>query len=87
MLRPGPGSILDHRYTSRILDVMTTTEPGVSSGAGRPVHSISFKCNDGQFMRADALRATFEPATWALAFRWLLEQPEVHELIRKRVSP
>ena len=54
--------------------------------SARPVHSISFKCTDEQFIVADALRASFDPPTWAEAMRWLIDSPDVRKAIRTRVN-
>ncbi len=48
-------------------------------------HPVSFKLTDEQAQRAEALRSTFEDSTWAEVGRWLFSDPEVGELIAKRV--
>lgn len=57
-------------------------------GPERPLnypHSISFKVTDEQLQRALALRDTFRWGTWAEVGRWLFDDPDVGEIIAKRV--
>lgn len=62
---------------------------GRSSGAvdtARPIHTVSFKCTDEQYIVADTLRASFDPPNFSQAMRWLLDSPEVRAAIRARVN-
>ena len=49
-------------------------------------NSITFKLSDEQMATALSLRDTFEGSTWAEVGRWLLTDPEVRALIRRRVT-
>lgn len=63
-------------------------EPSPPIQGNRPqewIHPISFRVNDEQIVVAEALRATFNPPTYTMAFRWLLDSPEGRELIARRV--
>jgi hypothetical protein len=51
----------------------------------RYAHPISFKLDDDQIERALALRSTFPTNTWAEAFRWLIDDDQVADVIARRV--
>jgi hypothetical protein len=49
-------------------------------------HCVSFRVPAADIGRLQALRATFADQQWGVALRWLLEQPEVGELIARRAQ-
>lgn len=55
------------------------------SSADRP-HTISFRCGDEEFLRADQLRGTFDSGQMSDGMRWLLVQPEVTDAIKRRLN-
>ncbi len=57
----------------------------MTTSADRPVNTISFKCTNEQMIVADALRSTFDPPTHSQSLRWLLSDPDVLEVISKKV--
>lgn len=49
-------------------------------------HPISFRVSAAEIGTLQALRATFADQEWGVALRWLIEQPEVKELIMRRAQ-
>jgi hypothetical protein len=49
-------------------------------------HHVSFRVPASELATLNALRATFPDQQWGVAMRWLFEQPEVRDLIRKRAG-
>lgn len=47
---------------------------------------VSFRVDDLEWIRLQALKATFDEATWPSAFDWLFDQPEVQKLIASRLD-
>jgi hypothetical protein len=50
------------------------------------VRTIAFRVTDEQFIVADTLRATCDPPSFSEAFRWLLDDPDVRNLIARRAG-
>lgn len=50
-----------------------------------PNMTIAFRVPQEVYVRLMSLTETFEKRTWAEAMRWLVEQPEVVELVKARV--
>ena len=49
-------------------------------------HVITFRVPASDMGQLQALRATFADQQWGVAIRWLLEQPEVKDLIKQRAG-
>ena len=49
-------------------------------------HNVSFRVTAADMGKLQALRATFADQEWGVAIRWLLEQPEVKEVIARRAG-
>jgi len=47
-------------------------------------HTVAFRVSGAQYQRLIGLRATFEEPQFGHALRWLLEQPEVQDVIDRR---
>lgn len=48
-------------------------------------HVISFRVTTNEGRKLQALRSTFPEQKWGDTFRWILEQPEVREVIQRRL--
>jgi len=57
----------------------------VPAGA-RYTHTVSFRLTTAQAVQLAALKETFSDKSWGEAFRWLLTQPIVKNLIDSRVT-
>lgn len=57
----------------------------VPAGA-RYTHTVSFRVTTTQALQLTALKETFTDKSWGEAFRWLLAQPIVNDLIASRVA-
>jgi hypothetical protein len=53
---------------------------------GQLTHSVSFRVTPEEGERLLAFRDTFTPRQWAQAFRWLLAEPAVAEVMRQRIA-
>ena len=49
-------------------------------------HVITFRVSAAELGPIQALRAAFPEAEYGKAFRWLLEQPEVHDVIERKAG-
>ena len=49
-------------------------------------HVISFRASATSHRRMERVRATFPEAQWGEMFRWFFEQPEVQDMIDKRLN-
>lgn len=47
-------------------------------------HVISFRVTTSEGRKLQALRSTFPEQKWGELFRWLLEQPDVQNVIQQR---
>ena len=50
-------------------------------------HVVTFRVSDAEIGKLQALKATFAEQQWGEVMRWLFQQPEVDDLIAKRVGP
>lgn len=57
----------------------------VPAGA-RYTHTVSFRITTTQALQLATLKETFSDKSWGEAFRWLLNQPIVKDLIETRVA-
>jgi len=57
----------------------------VPAGA-RYTHTVSFRLTTAQAVQLAALKETFSDKSWGEAFRWLLTQPIVKNLIDTRIA-
>jgi hypothetical protein len=48
---------------------------------------VSFRVDDLEWIRLQALKATFDENTWPPLFDWLFAQEEVQELVASRLKP
>lgn len=72
---------------SSTLPVQYQVPPGMKLVPdGQLTHSVSFRVTPEEGERLLAFRDTFTPRQWAQAFRWLLAQPDVAEVMRRRIE-
>jgi len=49
-------------------------------------HVVAFRTTASEHRQLQALRSTFPDMGWGEMFRWLLEEPEVGRVIKKRLA-
>lgn len=74
---------LDPRFTGGKLPYVTVESPGRTE---RPIHNVAFKCTDSQLVVIETLAASIDPPTTSSAMRWLLDDPEIRDVIRRQVQ-